>query len=158
MKAANAYCRKNKTLDGCPDLSEEQIQKLTASMKNRWYGREATQPFEPYSLQNNNAVIRNTKERIAELTHRDEAVLAGWEFKGGKVEINKNDNRLQIFFDGKPDEDTRIELKSNGFRWAPSIGAWQRQLTANAFYAADRIKSIQPLTGEKPTELQRRMR
>ena len=37
--------------------------------------------------------------------------------------MNREDNRLQVFFDGKPDADTRAELKSNGFRWAPSVGA-----------------------------------
>lgn len=156
MKTANAYYRKHKTLDGCPVLSSEQIHKLTADMKSRWYGREATQPFEPYALQNNNAEIRRVKARIEELNHKEEAVLTGWEFAGGKVEVNKQENRLQVFFDGKPDADTRAELKGNGFRWAPSVGAWQRQLNGNAFYAANHVKSIQPLTGEKPTDLQRR--
>ena len=33
--------------------------------------------------------------------------------------------------------------------------AWQRQLTDNAYYSANYIKAIQPLTGEKPTDLQR---
>lgn len=32
MKAANAYYRKHKTLDGCPQLSPEQIEKLKANM------------------------------------------------------------------------------------------------------------------------------
>lgn len=49
--------------------------------------------------------------------------FAGWEFDGGRVEANKADNRLQVFFDGKPDEAARDELKANGFRWAPSVGA-----------------------------------
>jgi hypothetical protein len=34
-------------------------------------------------------------------------------------------NRIQIFFDEKPDADIRKKLKQNGFRWAPSNGAWQ---------------------------------
>ena len=38
------------------------------------------------------------------------------------------------------DADTRAELKSSGFRWAPSVGAWQRQLTDNAIRAADRLE------------------
>jgi hypothetical protein len=158
MKAANAYYRKNKTLDGCPGLSAEQIQKLTASMKNRWYGREATQPFEPYSLQNNSAEIRRTKGRIEELTRRSTAVFAGWQFEGGEVKINQQDNRLQVFFDGKPDAATRDELKHNGFRWSPNAGAWQRQLNSNTFYAADCMKCIEPIGGEKPTALQKAAR
>lgn len=74
---------------------------------------------------------------------------------GGKVEANTEANRLQIFFEDKPDEATREALKSNGFRWSPKAGVWQRQLTSNAYYAADYVKAIAPLTGEKPTELQR---
>ena len=45
-----------------------------------------------------------------------------------------------------------------GFRYAPSAEAWQRQLNDNAIYVADRIGCIQPLTGESPTELQKRAR
>ena len=71
------------------------------------------------------------------------------------MEANTDANRLQIFFEEKPDEAARAELKSNGFRWSPKEGAWQRQLTSNAYYAADYVKAIAPLTGEKPTEIQR---
>ena len=70
--------------------------------------------------------------------------------------MNREDNRLQVFFDGKPDADTRAELKSNGFRWASSVGAWQRQLTDNAIRAADRLECIKPLSGEKPSQLQKK--
>lgn len=71
---------------------------------------------------------------------------------------NRADNRLQIFFEEKPDGETRSALKSNGFRWAPSAGAWQRQLNDNAIYAAGRVACIRPLTGESPSELQKRVR
>ena len=33
-------------------------------------------------------------------------------------------------------------LKQSGFRWAPSSGAWQRQRTENARYAAERIIEV----------------
>lgn len=52
---------------------------------------------------------------------------------------NASINRLQIIFDGKPDEETRNTLKANGFRWSPREGAWQRQLTDNARAALRRI-------------------
>lgn len=58
--------------------------------------------------------------------------------------MNTAENRLQIIFDDKPDADMRSELKSEGFRWAPSQGAWQRQLTDNAFRAIRRIKGLSP--------------
>ena len=60
-----------------------------------------------------------------------------------------------MFFDGKPEADARQQLKEHGFRWAPSVGAWQRLLNDNAYRASDRIACIQPLSGIKPTELQR---
>ena len=41
-------------------------------------------------------------------------------------------------------------------RWAPSVGAWQRQLTDNAIRAADRLECIKPLSGEKPSQLQKK--
>ena len=156
MKAVNAYYRKNKTLDGCPHLSPEQIEKLKASMSGSY--RANPKPFESYQLSNNNAEIRRLKNRITALTRRKELGYVGWEFDGGRVEANTADNRLQIFFDEKPDKEIREELKGNGFRYAPSAEAWQRQLNDNAIYAADRIKCIQPLTGESPTELQKRAR
>ena len=150
MKAVNAYFRKHKTLDGCPGLSPEQGQKLVAGMAS--YDRV---PYPSWALSNNSAEIRRLKTRIASLTQQKTIGFVGWEFDGGKVEANTDANRLQIFFDGKPDEATREELKHNGFRWSPKEGAWQRQLTTNAYYAADYVKAIAPITGEKPTELQR---
>ena len=68
--------------------------------------------------------------------------------------MNREDNRLQVFFDGKPDEATRTELKISGFRWAPSVGAWQRQLTKNAIYAAGRMEFLRPEDGQSPYQLQ----
>ena len=156
MKAVNAYYRKHKTLDGCPHLSPEQIEKLKMSMSGSY--RANPKPFESYQLSNNNAEIRRLKNRITALTRRKELGYVGWEFDGGRVEANTADNRLQIFFDEKPDKEIREELKGNGFRYAPSTEAWQRQLNDNAIYAADCIKCIQPLTGERPTELQKRAR
>lgn len=50
--------------------------------------------------------------------------------------------RVQFIFDGKPDAETRDMLKANGFRWAPSQGAWQRQLTPAGKAAADRVKAL----------------
>lgn len=156
MKAVNAYYRKHKTLDGCPDLPPQTIEKLKADMAQGWHLED--KPFASWALSNNSAEIRRVKARIESLTRKEQTPFVGWEFDGGKVEINREENRLQVFFDGKPDPDTRAELKGGGFRWSPSAKAWQRQLTDNAFWAADSIRAIAPLTGEKPTELQRKAR
>ena len=149
-----AYYRKHGKLDGCALLSPDQIEKLKASMASSW--RSDPRPFESYQLTNNNAEIRRVKARIEQLSKQAQQEFSGWEFDGGRVEMNREDNRLQVFFDGKPDADTRAELKSSGFRWAPSVGAWQRQLTDNAIRAADRLECIKPLSGEKPSQLQKK--
>ena len=154
MKAVNAYYRKHGTLDGCPHLSPDNIENLKADMASSWHYEK--KPFQSWELSNNNAEIHRVRQRIESLTRAKETVYVGWEFDGGHVEANREQSRLQVFFEDKPGADARKQLKEHGFRWAPSVGAWQRLLNGNAYYAADRIPSIQPLTGEKPTELQRR--
>ena len=155
MKAVNAYYRKHKSLKGCPELDSEAIQKLKARMEIRGV---QDKPYPSWALSNNSAEIRRIKARIQSLSVNKEELFTGWEFAGGKAEINVKDNRLQLFFDEKPDSEIRDKLKANGFRWSPKASAWQRQLNSNAMYAADAISSIKPLTGERVIELQRNFR
>lgn len=155
MKAVNAYYRKHKTLESCPELDSEATQKLKARMEIRGI---QDKPYPSWALSNNNAEIRRIKERIQSLSVNKEELYTGWEFAGGRAEINVKDNRLQLFFDDKPDGKIRDELKANGFRWSPKASAWQRQLNSNAIYAADAVSSIKPLSGERVIELQRNFR
>lgn len=110
-----------------------------------------------YQLKNNNAEIRRMRERVAEIQRRiaaaEQAVGLEGESSaqtdeaapGVRMVQNAEANRLQLFFDDKPSADVREQLKSNGFRWAPSSGAWQRQLTDNAVRAAQGImQSVKP--------------
>lgn len=134
MKAVNAYYRKHGTLDGCPDLTDEQRAKIYDHWERGWYPGI---PFASYELSNNNANIRRLQKRIEELEKRQtEAAPEGWTFDGGEVVINADINRLQIVLDDRPDEAMKQALKGHGFRWAPSQKAWQRQLTDNAIQAA----------------------
>lgn len=137
MKAANAYYRKNGTLDGCPELTTDQIEKLKKEMATDWHYED--KPFATYALTNNNATIRNTKQRLEELKKKKEQGTQETENKFCRVVENTENMRLQLFFDGKPEEEVRAILKRNGFRWAPSQDAWQRQLTTNAKYALNRV-------------------
>jgi len=79
-----------------------------------------------YTLTNNNSNMKRIRDRIEKLkrTHGKPSQ----KIVVGDVEIldNATDNRIQIFFSGRPDEETRSTLKSLGFKWAPSVGAWQR--------------------------------
>lgn len=144
MKDVNAYYKRHKTLEGCAVIDVDTQRELKAAMTRHWRGENAV-PFESYALSNNNAEIRRLRERIAGLEKRATSpVPEGWTFEGGEVIINTVENRLQVRFDGKPDEKIRAMLKANGFRWAPSQSAWQRQYTDNALRAAKRIECINP--------------
>ena len=68
--------------------------------------------------------------------------------------MDREANRLQVFFDEKPDRDTCSAMRHGVFRWAPSVGAWQRQLTDNALYAAKHLDCIKPLIEEQPVQSQ----
>ena len=151
MKAVNAYYRKHKILEGCPQLSAEEIEKLKAGMARSW--RSEPKPYEGYLLTNNSAVIRQTKKRIKELSHKAETEYEGWAFEGGEVKMNREANRLQVFFDEKPDRDTCSAMRHSGFKWAPSVGAWQRQLNDNAIWAAKHLDCLRPLPVEQPAQV-----
>ena len=90
------------------------------------------------------SILKDLDPRLAEAKAKAESVLAedkehSVNGEPVKVQDNKELVRLQVFFDGKPEEATRILLKSNGFKWAPSQGAWQRLSNANAQIALQRI-------------------
>ena len=96
--------------------------------------------FPHFSLSNNNANIKRIRDRIARIEAEQTApTIQGWTFDGGEVVANREADRLQILFDEKPGEEQRARLKKAAFKWSPRFGAWQRQLTRNAVYAAQNV-------------------
>ena len=152
MKETNAYYRKFGTCKGAPDVPDMLAAKIAAKIE-KGYSWEK-QPFSSYDLTGNNAEIKRLKQRITEITRNREVGFAGWEFEGGKAVANKELYRLQLFFENVPTYNNRMILKTCGFKWAPSEGAWQRQLNDNAIYAVNYVDFVKPLDGRKPTELQ----
>ena len=152
MKEVNAYYRKNGTCEGFPGMEAARAARLDESVRQAYSWDK--QPFPSYALTNNSAEIRRLKQRIEKLTVNQEVGFVGWTFDGGEVVANREENRLQILFDEKPDEQKRSALKGNGFKWSPSQGAWQRQLNDNAIYAASRMEFLRPESGESPVKLQ----
>lgn len=102
--------------------------------------------FPSYALTNNNANIHRLEGRIKSLQATKSKGTQESENKFFKVKEDADAMRVQLFFEGKPEPEARDVLKRNGFRWAPSVGAWQRQLTENAKYALKRvIKELEKL-------------
>lgn len=140
MKEYNAYYRKHKTMKGFEGISDDKAAKLDAEIEKGW----SKTPCPPFMLQNSNAEIKRLRGRIEELERLKKEAEKPVENKypavdGVEVIENADAMRIQLVFDDKPDEKTRELLKSNGFRWAPSAGAWQRQLTQNGIYATKRV-------------------
>ena len=133
MKAANKILKNAKLAD------DEKVKKLIEVGYSESSAIELLKPdfcgrigF-TYHLQNNNGNMRNVKQRIEKLQRQKakevtEIVVeteTNNEDSNIRIVDNPQADRIQIFFPGKPDADIRTKLKSNGFRWAPSIGAWQ---------------------------------
>lgn len=140
MKAANRAIRLKDTEAGNDLLremgySEENIKKLR---EPDFCGRIG---YPDYALTNNNANIHRMEDRVKSLKAIKDRGSSEEEYKFFKVLENAEAMRYQIIFDGKPETEIRDLLKSYGFRWAPSQGAWQRQITANGKYALQQVIS-----------------
>jgi hypothetical protein len=135
MKKVNKEFRKGGWA-GVECLSEESKRKLEANMVRMPWVKA---PFPSYALTNLGANIRRVKERIKELEVKAETpAAASREGRGFVLVEDQAENRIRLVFDEKPDASTRSLLKANGFRWAPSVGAWQRMLN-DAGRAAARL-------------------
>lgn len=151
MKAANAAIRKNHKAG-----EQAQIAALLALGFTERHARELLKPdfcgrigFADYELTNNGANIRRMKQRIAVITELKATPASEIEGANARFEDAPQDNRVRLFFPGKPDEKIRDELKANGFRWTPSLGCWQAFRNYSSTVTAKRIAGI---TENKPAE------
>ena len=97
----------------------------------------------PYVLQNLNANKNSVKKRIEHLEQLDKVKDQSWENNNIKLEINKDQNRIMLFFPGKPDQEIRTNLKRHGFRWSPRNSAWQSYINGhNLDFAKKEILKI----------------
>jgi hypothetical protein len=101
--------------------------------------KEGKEQCPAYILQNLGQNIRSVEQRIETLQKAKAKPNTEYNTSACKVVENTKLMRIQLFFDGKPAEETRNLLKSNGFKWSPNNMAWQRQLTDNARYATKQV-------------------
>jgi Domain of unknown function (DUF3560) len=110
--------------------------------------------YADYELTNNNANIRRMKQRLEQL---EKALINAVDIGDTEEEYPDLDlivrhartiNRIQLIFSGKPSVQVRNLLKSHGFRWAPSEGAWQRHLHGvvcrHTIDAIEKISKVDP--------------
>jgi hypothetical protein len=129
MKAANRMVKKN-DLEGFLKLKFAKAEMWEELTKPEWWGVG----FPPFRLSNNNANIKRIEKRIAGLKAVAATVAVHEEINGVRIFENREANRLQLFFDGKPAADVIKQLKQHGFRWCRSEVAWQRHISNNAIY------------------------
>lgn len=126
-----------------PDAINKLKQNLAAREANQAAMKQANKAkkgsFKPFELSNNNAQIRRLKERIKQLETASAQTTKEHTFDGFIIREDAEENRVMFLFDGKPSEEIRTILKSNGFRWSPTNSAWQRQLNGNGRYAANQV-------------------
>lgn len=83
MKCVNAYYRKNKTLEGCPNIDEESLNKI-----NKRLSRSGEKPFSAQTLRFNLNSIKDNQN----LLRRQKALRDagdGWTFNGGRIVIDR---------------------------------------------------------------------
>lgn len=90
-----------------------------------------------YRLANNNAAIRNTKQRIEDLEKMSTKSTTEKNIKGIKLIENVEANRIQLIFPEKPNEEVRKKLRKKGFIFCFTEMAWQRHLNNAGIWAAN---------------------
>ncbi len=163
MKKGNAVI--NKVLRKKGLTREEQINEIakgfedffTEKTVSTWYetATSSSQPLKhlAFYLTNLTASIRRVKEQISlekRLKARsEEKGNTNLKFAGGEIIINREINKVQIYFEDKPDAEIRSFIKKAGhaFKWSPSQGLWQRQLNTYRY-----LKELQLFLNNKAEE------
>lgn len=99
-------------------------------------------PVPGYMLQNNGANIRRLKERLEQITTAQATPETTSQGTAARVEDSPADNRVRLFFPGKPPAEVRERLKRSGFRWAPSLGCWQAYRNPGTIRTAAEVAGV----------------
>lgn len=144
MIAANAEIRKHASQG-----ADAQVAALVALGHSAWIARELLKPdfmgrvgFPDWETRNNGANVRRMRERLEGLERAKAAPTVETIGERARLEDCPADNRIRIFYPGKPASEVRQRLKRGGFRWAPSLGCWQAyRNTGTLAFAASEARS-----------------
>jgi len=99
----------------------------------------ARAPF-TYQLTNLGANIKRVEARISALEKKAAIPAAALvEGNGWRVEEAPEDNRIRFYFDRRLSREACAVMRWNGWRWSPTVGAWQRHLNNAGRYSAERV-------------------
>ncbi len=146
MKAANAAIRKYK---GNAEATCAALGELAAVAGHKtWTPERALKllekdfagriGFPDYQVKNNGAEIRRLEARLAEVETAKATPASEVCGALARLEDSPADNRVRLYFPGKPDKVTRDRLKGEGFRWTPTLGCWQAYRNHRALVIAAR--------------------
>lgn len=148
MKLVNALIRKKDRAgvvealgERYPKKSAETLESLASNLMSppehcAWMGAG----FPAYALSNLGANIRRVKERIAALEAAAGRKAVEIDMGAGVVyREDPDENRVMLECDGKPSDEERVLLKSQGFKWNRTLGAWTRMLTERGVYSAKTV-------------------
>lgn len=146
MKSVNKIVKSKKS-------DEEKIRLLMENFKiKEGMARELLKPdfagrigFPDYELTSVNNKIKRLREKVDFARKHEELAANGMDdmtISGVDIKMDKEENRLRLYFPKKPSGSVISELRSNGFVWSPTNQAWQRQLNENSLNAAKRVISL----------------
>lgn len=115
---------------------------MSKDLKNKYLYSCAAIYGQVYSPAVNTYILKDLHDCEKYIQTFDNAILTGDEENDVfSVERDVENNRINLYFDYKPEENIRTILKRNGFRWSPSYSCWTRQLTDEAEKSLQRIKN-----------------
>jgi hypothetical protein len=145
MKQANEIIRRAPRYKPTP----EKLADLMALGLKKHRAYELFQPdfanrmgFPDYALRNNGANIRRMKARLEQIRQAQATPETSTEGENARIEDCPAENRVRLFFPGKPDATIRDRLKSSGFRWAPSLGCWQAYRNWRSLQIAKEVAGV----------------
>lgn len=135
MKTANAYYRKHGTLVGAPGFSDGMARLMDRTIAESGKDR----PYDEYDMSSARDKVKRLKAKGEQLSKN--LAYDGSERAVGDITVieDTGDMMIRLVFPDVPSEQVRSVMKSNGFRWSPKNGAWQRELNDNGRAAAETV-------------------
>ena len=98
--------------------------------------------FADYELAYGTANIRRVKAQIGKVSRTQAQPVTEIDGTAARLEDDPPANRVRLFFPSKPAADVIGTLKSNAFRWTPSLGAWQAYRNQNSIALARQLAGV----------------